>query len=97
MAKAFASQGDMVAKKISFTEIGRDLYAFTAEGDPNTGVIIGDDSVMVALSRRAGARRVGLWRWTDHRLRKMPRHDSRAWAGRLGLRVRSLSTIVSGF
>jgi glyoxylase-like metal-dependent hydrolase (beta-lactamase superfamily II) len=47
MAKAFASQGDMAAKKISFTEIGRDLYAFTAEGDPNTGVIIGDDSVMV--------------------------------------------------
>ncbi len=47
MAKAFASAGDMAAKKISFTEIGRDLYAFTAEGDPNTGVIIGDDGVMV--------------------------------------------------
>ena len=47
MAKAFASQGDLAAKKISFTEIGRDLYAFTAEGDPNTGVIIGDDGVMV--------------------------------------------------
>ena len=47
MAKAFASQGDMAAKKISFTEIGRGLYAFTAEGDPNTGVIIGDDGVMV--------------------------------------------------
>ncbi|GHB42743.1 MBL fold metallo-hydrolase [Pseudovibrio japonicus] len=47
MAKAFASSGDMEAKKISFTEVGRDLYAFTAEGDPNTGVIIGDESVMV--------------------------------------------------
>jgi glyoxylase-like metal-dependent hydrolase (beta-lactamase superfamily II) len=47
MAKAFASAGDLAAKKISFTEIGRDLYAFTAEGDPNTGVIIGDDGVMV--------------------------------------------------
>ncbi|HHL22206.1 MAG TPA: MBL fold metallo-hydrolase [Aliiroseovarius sp.] len=47
MAKAFASQGDMTEKKISFTEIGRDIYAFTAEGDPNSGVIIGDDSVMV--------------------------------------------------
>jgi glyoxylase-like metal-dependent hydrolase (beta-lactamase superfamily II) len=47
MAKEFASRGDMAAKKISFTEIGRDLYAFTAEGDPNTGVIIGDDGVMV--------------------------------------------------
>ncbi|GLQ37686.1 MBL fold metallo-hydrolase [Rhizobium albus] len=47
MAKAFASQGDMADKKISFTEVGRDLWAFTAEGDPNTGVIIGDDSVMI--------------------------------------------------
>ncbi len=47
MAKAFASQGDLTEKKISFTEIGRGLYAFTAEGDPNSGVVIGDDAVMV--------------------------------------------------
>ncbi|MEX1035238.1 MAG: MBL fold metallo-hydrolase [Sneathiella sp.] len=47
MSKAFASQGDLEDKVISFTEIGRDLWAFTAEGDPNTGVIIGDDSVMI--------------------------------------------------
>ncbi len=47
MSKAFASTGDMEAKTISFTEVGPDLYAFTAEGDPNTGVIIGDDGVMV--------------------------------------------------
>lgn len=47
MAKAFASQGDMTEKEISFTEVGRDLWAFTAEGDPNSGVIIGDDSVMI--------------------------------------------------
>ncbi|MCB1336094.1 MAG: MBL fold metallo-hydrolase [Maritimibacter sp.] len=47
MAKAFASQGDMTEKKISFTEVGPGLYAFTAEGDPNSGVIIGDESVMI--------------------------------------------------
>ncbi len=47
MSKQFASAGDMTEKKISFTEIGKDLWAFTAEGDPNTGVIIGDDSVMI--------------------------------------------------
>ncbi len=47
MGKAFASQGDLTEKKTSFTEIGDGLYAFTAEGDPNSGVIIGDDSVMV--------------------------------------------------
>ncbi|MDE2115646.1 MAG: MBL fold metallo-hydrolase, partial [Hyphomicrobiales bacterium] len=47
MAKAFASRGDLADKKISFTQIGDGLWAFTAEGDPNTGVIIGDDSVMI--------------------------------------------------
>ncbi len=47
MAKAFASQGDMTEKKTTFVEIGDGLYAFTAEGDPNSGVIIGDESVMV--------------------------------------------------
>ncbi|MBC6405946.1 MAG: MBL fold metallo-hydrolase [Rhodospirillales bacterium] len=47
MSKAFASTGDTEAKTISFTEVGPDLYAFTAEGDPNTGIIIGDNGVMV--------------------------------------------------
>ena len=47
MSKAFASQGDMADKEISFTEIGEGLWAFTAEGDPNSGVIIGDESVMI--------------------------------------------------
>ena len=47
MSVGFASANDLAEKKISFTEVGRDLWAFTAEGDPNSGVIIGDDSVMV--------------------------------------------------
>jgi len=47
MAKVFASQSDMSEKKTTFIEIGDGLYAFTAEGDPNSGVIIGDESVMV--------------------------------------------------
>ena len=47
MAKAFASQSDMTEKTISFTEVENGIYAFTAEGDPNSGVIIGDDSVMI--------------------------------------------------
>jgi glyoxylase-like metal-dependent hydrolase (beta-lactamase superfamily II) len=58
MAKQFASAGDLTEKTISFTEVGRDLWAFTAQGDPNTGVIIGDDSVMIvdaqATPRLAG-------------------------------------------
>lgn len=57
---AFASTGDMAEKKVSFTEVGPNLYAYTAEGDPNTGVIIGDDSVMIvdAQATPAMARRV---------------------------------------
>ncbi len=60
MAKAFASRGDMAEKTISFVEIGPGVYAFTAEGDPNTGVVIGDDSVMVvdAQATPVMARRV---------------------------------------
>jgi glyoxylase-like metal-dependent hydrolase (beta-lactamase superfamily II) len=44
---SFASTGDLADKKISFSQIGPGLYAFTAEGDPNSGVIIGDDSCIV--------------------------------------------------
>jgi len=37
----------MTEKEIAFTEVGGGLWAFTAEGDPNAGVIIGDDRVMI--------------------------------------------------
>jgi glyoxylase-like metal-dependent hydrolase (beta-lactamase superfamily II) len=47
MSKNFASTGDLSEKVITFKEIGRDLYAFTAQGDPNSGIIIGDDGVIV--------------------------------------------------
>ena len=45
--KGFASTTDMGEKKITFSEIGTDLYAFTAEGDPNSAVIVGDDGCIV--------------------------------------------------
>lgn len=47
MTKAFASQADLADKAVSFDELGPGLYAYTAEGDPNSGVVIGDDSVLV--------------------------------------------------
>ncbi len=46
--KKFASQADLDEKKVSFTQISEHAWAYTAEGDPNTGVIIGDDAVLVA-------------------------------------------------
>jgi glyoxylase-like metal-dependent hydrolase (beta-lactamase superfamily II) len=45
--KKFASQADLAEKKTSFVKLSDNAYAYTAEGDPNSGVIIGDDSVMV--------------------------------------------------
>ena len=47
MTKAFASQADLADKKVTFTQLSPNAYAYTAEGDPNTGVIVGDDAVMV--------------------------------------------------
>jgi glyoxylase-like metal-dependent hydrolase (beta-lactamase superfamily II) len=44
---AFASHNDLSDKIVSFTTLGDGLYAYTAEGDPNTGIIIGDDCCMV--------------------------------------------------
>src|SRR3569623_1889925 len=46
-SKGFASAADIAEKAVAFDEIGPGLYAFTAEGDPNSGVIIGDVAVMV--------------------------------------------------
>src|SRR6516225_7847007 len=46
-SKTFASTGDLGPKKVSFNQLGNGLYAYTAEGDPNTGVIIGDDGCVV--------------------------------------------------
>ncbi|MCE2917377.1 MAG: MBL fold metallo-hydrolase [Rubrivivax sp.] len=48
MTKAFASQADLADKQVSFTQISEHAWAYTAEGDPNTGVVIGDDAVLVA-------------------------------------------------
>ena len=47
MSKAFASRADLQEKKVSFTKLSDNAYAYTAEGDPNTGIIVGDDAVMV--------------------------------------------------
>ncbi|MEN9761514.1 MAG: Zn-dependent hydrolase, including glyoxylase [Pseudomonadota bacterium] len=47
MSKQFASKADLSAKQISFTRLSDNAYAYTAEGDPNSGVIIGDDAVMI--------------------------------------------------
>ena len=45
--KVFASQADLEVKQISFDKLSDHAWAYTAEGDPNTGIIVGDDAVMI--------------------------------------------------
>ncbi len=45
--KKFASHADVEEKKVSFDKLSEHAYAYTAEGDPNTGIVVGDDAVMV--------------------------------------------------
>jgi len=51
MAKAFASQADLAEKKETLQKLADGAYCLTAEGDPNTGIIIGDDGVMIIDAR----------------------------------------------
>jgi glyoxylase-like metal-dependent hydrolase (beta-lactamase superfamily II) len=46
--KAFASQADLEEKQVTFEQLSEHAWAYTAEGDPNTGIVIGDDAVLVA-------------------------------------------------
>jgi len=48
MTKAFASQADLEEKQVTFEQLSEHAWAYTAEGDPNTGIVIGDDAVLVA-------------------------------------------------
>lgn len=47
MSTQFASKGDLTAKTITFSQLSPHCWAYTAEGDPNSGVIVGDDACMV--------------------------------------------------
>jgi glyoxylase-like metal-dependent hydrolase (beta-lactamase superfamily II) len=45
--KKFASQADLEEKNVSFDKLSDHAYAYTAEGDPNTGIVTSDGAVMV--------------------------------------------------
>ncbi|GAB4218421.1 MAG: MBL fold metallo-hydrolase [Rhodoferax sp.] len=47
MSKQFASVADLAEKKTTFERLSAHCWAYTAEGDPNTGVIITDDAVLI--------------------------------------------------
>jgi len=47
MSKSFASHNDLEDKVVAFEKLSDNAYAYTAEGDPNTGIIVGDEAIMV--------------------------------------------------
>lgn len=47
MSKPFASSSDLSEKTVHFDALAEGVYAFTAEGDPNTGVVFGEKAVLV--------------------------------------------------
>ena len=46
--KQFASHADLKEKEVTFTRLSEHAYAYTAEGGLNTGIVVGDDAVLVA-------------------------------------------------
>src|SRR5258708_29718379 len=52
--KTFASAADLEIKQVSFDKLSEHAYAYTAERDPNTGIIIGDDALLGLPFGRVG-------------------------------------------
>jgi glyoxylase-like metal-dependent hydrolase (beta-lactamase superfamily II) len=47
MSKSFASSADLTDKQASFVRLSENAWAYTTDGDPNTGIVVGDDGVLV--------------------------------------------------
>jgi glyoxylase-like metal-dependent hydrolase (beta-lactamase superfamily II) len=50
-AKPFASSADAAEKRSTLEELADGVYAFTAEGDPNVGAVVGPESVLCVDAR----------------------------------------------
>lgn len=51
MSKPFASTGDTAEQRSTLEELAPGVYAFTAQGDPNVGAVVGPDSVLCIDAR----------------------------------------------
>ena len=51
MAKPFASSADLEVKRSTLEQLAPGIVAFTAEGDPNVGAVIGEDAVLAVDAR----------------------------------------------
>jgi glyoxylase-like metal-dependent hydrolase (beta-lactamase superfamily II) len=59
-AKPFASTADTAEKRSTLEELADGVYAFTAEGDPNVGAVVGPESVL-CVDARATPTAAGEW------------------------------------
>jgi glyoxylase-like metal-dependent hydrolase (beta-lactamase superfamily II) len=51
MAKPFASSADLEEKRSTLEELAPGVVAYTAEGDPNVGAVIGEEAVLAVDAR----------------------------------------------
>src|SRR5829696_2297563 len=51
MAKPFASSADLEEKRSRLEELASGVVAYTAEGDPNVGAVIGEEAVLAVDAR----------------------------------------------
>lgn len=51
MPKPFASSADLADKQATLERLADGVYAFTAEGDPNVGCIVGTDAILAIEAR----------------------------------------------
>jgi glyoxylase-like metal-dependent hydrolase (beta-lactamase superfamily II) len=51
MPKPFASSADLAEKQATLEQLAEGVYAFTAEGDPNVGCIVGTDAILAIEAR----------------------------------------------
>ncbi len=60
MSKPFASTGDTTEQRSTLEELAPGVYAFTAQGDPNVGAVVGPESVL-CVDARATPTAAGEW------------------------------------
>lgn len=51
MSKPFASSADLAEKPATLEQLAEGVYAYTAQGDPNVGAIVGTDAVLAIEAR----------------------------------------------
>jgi len=60
MPKPFASSADLAEKEATLETLADGVYAYTAQGDPNVGCIVGTDAIL-AIEARATPLMAGQW------------------------------------